>query len=104
MPTNKNFHLQAEELRAYFKGLGAEISKERSEKGIEDDLHKIIGVCDACFTDVNNPNQIEEVLNGIVSMFALVRIEEKTKKKLTKQVLWIFFSLFYRLQVKNLKT
>ena len=77
MPTNKNFHLQAEELRAYFKGLGAEISKERSEKGIEDDLHKIIGVCDACFTDVNNPNQIEEVLNGIVSMFALVRIENR---------------------------
>ena len=80
---NNNCHLKAEELRAYFKGLGAEISKERSEKGIEDDLHKIIGVCDACFTDVNNPNQIEEVLNGIVSMFALVRIE-KTKKKLTK--------------------
>ena len=57
---------------AYFKGLGAEISAERSDKGIEDDLHKIIGVCDACFKDASNPNQIEEVLNGIVSMFALV--------------------------------
>jgi len=81
---------QAEELRAYFKGLGAEISKERSEKGIEDDLHKIIGVCDACFTDVNNPNQIEEVLNGIVSMFALVTGEKSENlivafcEKLTK--------------------
>ena len=40
---------QAEELRAYFKGLGAEIAPERSDKGFEDDLHKIIGVCDACF-------------------------------------------------------
>merc|ERR1712141_736954 len=81
---------QAEELRAYFKGLGAEISAERSDKGIEDDLHKIIGVCDACFTDVSNPNQIEEVLNGIVSMFALVTGEKSENlivafcEKLTK--------------------
>ena len=44
---------QAEELRAYFKGLGAEISLERSDKGFEDDLHKIIGVCDACFKETN---------------------------------------------------
>merc|ERR1711981_1412514 len=81
---------QAEELRAYFKGLGAEISAERSDKGIEDDLHKIIGVCDACFTDASNPNQIEEVLNGIVSMFALVTGEKSENlivafcEKLTK--------------------
>merc|ERR1712018_258933 len=34
---------QAEEKRAYFKNLGAEISIERSEKGIEEDLQKIIG-------------------------------------------------------------
>ena len=46
---NLLYFLQAEELRSYFKNLGAEISAERSEKGIEDDLHKIIGVCDACF-------------------------------------------------------
>ena len=65
------FCKQVEELRAYFKGLGAEISAERSESGIEDDLHKIIGVCDACFKDANS-NQIEEVLNGIVSMLGLV--------------------------------
>ena len=44
---------QAEELRAYFKGLGAEISEVRSDKGFEDDLHKIIGVCDACFRETN---------------------------------------------------
>merc|ERR1711981_321436 len=81
---------QAEELRAYFKGLGAEISAERSDKGIEDDLHKIIGVCDACFKDASNPNQIEEVLNGIVSMFALVTGEKSENlivafcEKLTK--------------------
>ena len=45
---------QAEELRAYFKGLGAEIASERSDKGFEDDLHKIIGVCDACFKETNS--------------------------------------------------
>ena len=49
---------------------------EGSEKGIEDDLHKIIGVCDACFKDQPNanPSEIEEVFNGIVSMLALVRL------------------------------
>lgn len=69
---------QAEELRAYFKGLGAEIGLERSEKGIEDDLHKIIGVCDAPFKQDANvkEQQVEEVLNGIVSMLALVEKSE----------------------------
>lgn len=62
-------------MRGYFKKLGAEISEERSPKGIEDDLHKIIGVCDACFKETVTVNQIEEVLNGIVSMLALVRKE-----------------------------
>lgn len=66
---------QAVELRTYFKSLGAEISLERSDKGIEDDLHKIIGVCDACFKETN-PSEIEEVLNGIVSMLALVEKSE----------------------------
>lgn len=32
---------QAQELRKYFKSLGAEISEEKSPKGIEDDLHKV---------------------------------------------------------------
>lgn len=59
------------ELRVYFKNLGAEISEEKSPKGIEDDLHKIIGVCDACFKEGNEP-EIESVLNAIVSMLVLV--------------------------------
>lgn len=53
------------------KNLGAEISDEKSTKGIEDDLHKIIGVCDACFQDANEAD-IESVLNSIVSMLVLV--------------------------------
>lgn len=74
---NLFFPFQAVELRSYFKSLGAEIALERSEKGIEDDLHKIIGVCDACFKETSaNPSEIEEVLNGIVSMLALVEKSE----------------------------
>ncbi|XP_063232946.1 eukaryotic translation initiation factor 3 subunit M [Bacillus rossius redtenbacheri] len=65
---------QAQEFRAYFKRLGAEISEEKSPKGIEDDLHKIIGVCDACFKEANE-NEIESVLNGIVSMLVLIPVE-----------------------------
>lgn len=65
---------QAQELRVYFKSLGAEISEEKSPKGIEDDLHKIIGVCDACFKD-NNESEIESVLNSIVSMLVLIPVE-----------------------------
>jgi len=30
-------------------------------------------VCDACFKENAIPSQVEEVLNGIVSMLALVR-------------------------------
>lgn len=83
---------QAEELRAYFKGLGAEIATERSDKGFEDDLHKIIGVCDSCFKDANakDVQSVEEVLNGIVSMLAQVTGEKRESlilafcEKLTK--------------------
>jgi len=100
---------QAEELRAYFKNLGAEISGERSPKGIEDDLHKIIGVCDACFKESAGSARIDEVLNGIVSMLALVTGEKSSEnlilafcEKLTKapnnevglvclKVLWSMF-------------
>lgn len=60
-------------MRAYFKSLGAEISEEKSPKGIEDDLHKIIGVCEACFKE-GNENEIETVLNDIVSLMILVSI------------------------------
>jgi translation initiation factor 3 subunit M len=51
--------------------LGAEISEEKSVKGIEDDLHKIIGVCEACFKDGQEP-EVEMVLNDIVSIMVLV--------------------------------
>lgn len=60
-------------MRGYLKSLGAEISEERSPKGIEDDLHKIIGVCDTCFKEGNEP-QVELVLNDIVSIMVLVSI------------------------------
>nr|QBH73921.1 eukaryotic translation initiation factor 3 subunit M [Frankliniella cephalica] len=98
---------QAQELRAYLKSLGAEISTEKSPKGIEDDLHKIIGVCDTCFKDV--PEQdIESVLNGIVSMLVtipperaenlvLAFSEKLTKatgqnlKMITLRVMWLLY-------------
>ena len=90
---------QAEELRRYFGSVGAEISEDRSAKGIEDDLHKIIAVCDACFAnrDADNVSEddhcanIQQVLNGIVSMLALVAGEKSSEnlilafcEKLTK--------------------
>ena len=84
------FSFQAIELRTYFKEKGAEISAERSEKGVEDDLHKIIGVCDVCFKETANTSQVEEVLNGIVSMLSLVTGEKSENlivafcEKLTK--------------------
>ncbi|CAG9764598.1 unnamed protein product [Ceutorhynchus assimilis] len=65
---------QTQELRAYLKSLGAEISEERSPKGIEDDLHKIIGVCDTCFKE-GNEAEVELVLNDIVSIMVLVSPE-----------------------------
>lgn len=61
---------QAEELRAWMKSQGAEISEERSEKGLEDDLHKIIGVCDVSFKGASEA-EVEGIMNGIVSMLAL---------------------------------
>lgn len=60
-----------QELRKYFKGLGAEISLEKSSKGIEDDLHKIIGVCDVCFK-VATPTEIDGIFNSIVSIMISV--------------------------------
>ncbi|KAF5298618.1 hypothetical protein FQR65_LT09714 [Abscondita terminalis] len=65
---------QAQELRAYLKSLGAEISEEKSPKGIEDDLHKIIGVCDACFRE-GQESEVESVLNDIVSIMVLVPMD-----------------------------
>lgn len=65
---------QAQELRAYLRGLGAEISEEKSAKGIEDDLHKIVGAVEACFRE-GHEAEVEEVLNDIVSMTVLVEAE-----------------------------
>lgn len=65
--------MQAKELRVYLKSLGAEIAEENSSKGIEDDLHKIIGVCDACFKE-GQEAEVESVLNDIVSIMVLVGI------------------------------
>lgn len=62
---------KAQELRRYFKSLGAEISEDKSPKGIEDDLHKIIGVCDICFKE-NNEADVEAILNSIVSIMVSV--------------------------------
>uniref|UniRef100_A0A2A4K4M6 Eukaryotic translation initiation factor 3 subunit M n=1 Tax=Heliothis virescens TaxID=7102 RepID=A0A2A4K4M6_HELVI len=65
---------QALELRKYFKSLGAEIAEEKSPKGIEDDLHKIVGVCDVCFKEPNE-SEIEAILNSIVSIMVSIPLE-----------------------------
>lgn len=61
---------QVEELRSWMKSQGADISEERSEIGLEDDLQKIISVCDVSFKNAAEPD-VEGILNGIVSMLAL---------------------------------
>lgn len=67
---------QAQELRKFFKKLGAEISEEKSSKGIEDDLHKIIGVCDVCFKDAQHTvDEIDAVLNSVVSIIVSIPLE-----------------------------
>ncbi|XP_028129854.1 eukaryotic translation initiation factor 3 subunit M [Diabrotica virgifera virgifera] len=98
---------QAQELRVYLKSLGAEISEEKSPKGIEDDLHKIIGVCDSCFKE-GQENDVEMVLNDIVSIMVLIPLERSENiilafcEKLTKaqgqklglvclRALWLLF-------------
>lgn len=67
---------QAQELRKYLKNLGAEISEDKSAKGIEDDLHKIIGVCDVCLKEKEGSEaEIDAVLNSIVSMMVSISLE-----------------------------
>jgi len=70
---------QVEELRTYLKEVGAEISLERSPKGLEDDLHKIIGVCDTCFSSEATEAEVEALLNSIVSVLIVVPAGEKTE-------------------------
>lgn len=67
------------ELRKYFKSLGADISEEKSANGVEDDLHQIVGVCDACFKEPNEAD-VEGVLNSIVSIMVSVSIDKNTSK------------------------
>ncbi|KAJ8984872.1 hypothetical protein NQ317_002711 [Molorchus minor] len=82
---------QAQELRVYLKGLGAEISEEKSAKGIEDDLHKIIGVCDACFKEGQEAD-VEMVLNDIVSIMVLIPLERSENIILAFcEKLWLLF-------------
>ena len=66
---------QCQELREYLKSLGAEISTQPSQKGMEDDLHKIIQVCDICFAKGVSETDIESVLNGIVSVIIIAEPE-----------------------------
>jgi len=66
---------QAVELRKHLKGLGAEISEEKSTKGIDDDLIKIISSCDACFKEGSELSDIESALNSIVSMLVQIPLE-----------------------------
>ena len=70
----ENVCLQVVELRSYLHEKGAEISEECSSKGLEDDMHKIIGVCDATFNNPEVPEQeVESTLNSIVSVLMVVR-------------------------------
>ncbi|CAB4067351.1 EIF3M [Lepeophtheirus salmonis] len=50
---------------------GAEIALENSGKGLDDDLHKIIGVCDVSFKAEEEEGSVESVLNGILSLLSL---------------------------------
>ncbi|XP_065205728.1 eukaryotic translation initiation factor 3 subunit M [Planococcus citri] len=70
---------QAGELKSYFKKLGADITEERSNKGLEDDLRKIINVCDVCFKEANE-NEIETVLNDIVSILVVMPPSDNTNR------------------------
>jgi len=80
---------QSGELRSYFKGLGAEISEEPSEDGLEKDLRHIIEVCDLCFKE-NADSDVESVLNSIGSLLVMVPVDRSENlilsfcEKLTK--------------------
>uniref|UniRef100_A0A2P2I0M5 Eukaryotic translation initiation factor 3 subunit M n=2 Tax=Hirondellea gigas TaxID=1518452 RepID=A0A2P2I0M5_9CRUS len=75
-----DINTQVEELRMHFNEKGAEISVERSIKGLEDDLHKIIGVCDATFNSPDvQEHEVESSLNSIVSVLMVMPVSEKTE-------------------------
>ena len=112
---------QAEELRAYFKGLGADISAERSAEGLEEDLSKIIAVCETSFTAPEaTETDVEGIMNGIVSMLALCSGDKNESlvlafcEKLSKapttdmglvamKVLWTLYQVIKRVPLNFLK-
>jgi translation initiation factor 3 subunit M len=106
--TNFNCLHQAQELRSFLKGLGAEISEEKSPKGIEDDLHKIIGVCDACFKDTSEAD-VEKTLNSIVSILIQLPNDRSENlilsfcEKLTKAATGKLSAITLRVYVSSLK-
>jgi translation initiation factor 3 subunit M len=101
------FEDQAQEIRKYLKNLGAEISEEKSPKGIEDDLHKICGVCDVCLKKDGNETEIDEVLTSIVSIMVSISLErgenlilvfcEKLTKAPTKELARVCLQSLWRL-------
>lgn len=66
---------QCLELRAYFKGFGADISDEQCPDSLALNLQEIIAVCDVCFKEASDAD-IEAVLNSIVSVIAVVDAAE----------------------------
>lgn len=62
---------QYQDLRCYFKSLGADISEENSEEASLIDLQQVISVCDICFGESNDADA-ECVLNSIVSLLILI--------------------------------
>jgi len=67
-------------LRKYYHEKGAEISTEPSNKGIEDEMHKIIAVCDTTFNNPDVPEQeVQASLNSIVSVLMVMQTTEKTE-------------------------
>lgn len=101
------FEDQAQEIRKYLKNLGAEISEEKSPKGIEDDLHKICGVCDVCLKKDGNEAEIDGVLTSIVSIMVSISLErgenlilafcEKLTKAPTAELAKVCLSSLWRL-------
>ncbi|XKL66820.1 hypothetical protein PGB90_010240 [Kerria lacca] len=99
---------QADELKSYFKKLGADIAEDKTPKTLEKEVQQIIDVCDLCFKEQNEA-EIELVLNNIVSILVVMPSSETTDnlirtftEKLSKlssekfgasclRVLWVLF-------------
>lgn len=67
---------QAQELQEFLKSKGADIPTASSE--IDQDLSRIIEVCDVCFTN-SAAADVEAVLNSIVSMISLETVKDHNK-------------------------